>query len=287
MKAAVSVVIHTHNEEKNIKECIESAKLLTDSILVVDMESTDNTVTLAKELNVAVATHEFSHYVEPARAFGIARAQSDWIFVLDADERITKELAEEIKLIVNDNSADRSLSHESDIKHQTNSSDPTSSVRQQTADKPAITYYKIPRKNIFGKKKWLQHGGWSPDYQMRFINKNHFESWPSQIHSTPKIDGQMGYLKNPILHYFHGDLEKMVKKTTIFENIESDLLYKANRPVQTSTFFRKFAGELYRRLIKTGGFWDGPIGIIESIYQAYSKTITYLYLYEKKNSRSI
>jgi glycosyltransferase involved in cell wall biosynthesis len=262
MKPTVSVVIHTHNEEANIKECIESAKLLTDTILVVDMESTDKTVSIAKELKVAVEKHPFSHYVEPARAFGIARALSDWVFILDADERITKELAEEIKQITNDN-------------------------KISPNDVPAFTYYKVPRKNIFGKKKWLQHGGWSPDHQMRFINKNYFQSWPKEIHSTPKIDGQMGYLKNPILHYFHGDLEKMVEKTTVFEDIESDLLYKANRPVQTSTFFRKFVGEFYRRLIKNGGFWDGPIGIIESIYQAYSKTITYLYLYEKKNSRTV
>lgn len=256
MKPDISVVIHTHNEEANIKECIESAKLLTDTILVVDMESTDKTVTIAKGLNAAVEKHPFSHYVEPARAFGIARAQSDWIFILDADERITPELAEEIKQIVNNN-------------------------------QPEFTYYKVPRKNIFGKKKWLQHGGWSPDHQMRFINKNYFKSWPKEIHSTPEIEGHMGYLKNPIIHYFHGNLEKMVEKTTIFENIEAELLFKANRPVKTSTFFRKFLGELFRRLIKNGGFRDGPIGIIESIYQAYSKTITYVYLYEKKNSRSV
>ncbi len=261
MKNNISVVIHTYNEESNIKECIESARILSDDVLVVDMESTDNTVKIAKEMNVPVTTHPFSHYVEPARAFGIARAHSDWIFILDADERITKELAEEIKSVIN-------------TKLTTNNQQP-------------LTYYKVPRKNIFGRKKWLQHGGWSPDHQIRLINKNYFRDWPSEIHSTPIIDGDMGYLNNPILHYFHGDLEKMVEKTIIFENIESDLLYKAKRPVQTPTFFRKFLGELFRRLFKNRGFQDGPIGIIESIYQAYSKTITYLYLYEKKNSRSL
>ncbi len=135
--------------------------------------------------------------------------------------------------------------------------------------------------------KWLKNGGWWPDHQMRLINKNFFREWPTQIHSTPKIEGQMGFLENPIIHYFHGDLEKMVEKTIIFENIESDLLHKANRPVQTSTFYRKFLGELYRRLFKRAGFLDGQIGIIESIYQAFSKTITYLYLYEKKKSSSL
>jgi glycosyltransferase involved in cell wall biosynthesis len=260
--ANISVIIHTHNEEKNIKDCITSARLISDDITVIDMDSTDKTVELAKSEKVTVTNFPFSTYVEPARAFGIARALADWIFILDADERMTKELASEIKSIISNEQ-------------------PTTNNRQ------LITHYKVSRKNIFGKKKWLTHGGWSPDFQMRFINKKYFKSWPKEIHSTPKIDGEIGYLKNSFLHYFHGDLEKMVDKTTIFEDIESDLLYKAGRPVKTSTFFRKFFGELFRRLIKNGGFWDGPIGIIESIYQAYSKTITYLYLYEKKNSRTV
>jgi len=76
----------------------------------------------------------------------------------------------------------------------------------------------------------------------------------------------------------------MVEKTIIFEDIESSLLFKASKKVKTSTFFRKFLGELYRRLIRSFGFLDGEIGIIESIYQAFSKTITYIYLYEKSRT---
>lgn len=259
----LTIIIHTHNEEHNITECITSARLLSEEILVVDMESSDKTVALAKSQNAPVITFPFSHYVEPARAFGIEKAKTDWIFILDADERISPELAKEVAILIKARAM----------------------PGIDTSDAP--THYKVPRKNIFGKKKWLQHGGWWPDHQMRLINKTFFNSWPKEIHSTPEIEGRMGYLKQPILHYFHGDLEKMVQKTTVFENIEAGLLYDANRPVSTATFFRKFLGELYRRLIKHAGFMDGPIGIIESIYQAYSKTITYIYLYEKKNSRSV
>jgi hypothetical protein len=73
----------------------------------------------------------------------------------------------------------------------------------------------------------------------------------------------------------------MAYKTTIYENIEANLLFSAKRKVNTSLFFRKYFGELYRRLIKNMGFKDGTYGIIESLYQAFSKTITYLFLYEK------
>ena len=251
----ISVLIQTFNEEKGISDSIQSANLLTDSLLLTDMQSTDKTVEIANKMGAKIVSFD-SHplYVEPAREFGIKQIKTDWVFILDADERITKELAEEIKKAVQSDE---------------------------------YTYYKIPRKNIFGGKKWLEHGGWWPDEQIRLISTSSFKSWPSNIHSTPQVDGKMGYLKEPFLHYFHGDLQTMVDKTLIFEDIESNLLFKAKRLVSTPTFFRKFLGELYRRLFKNKGFKDGEIGIIESVYQAFSKTITYLFLYEKKNSRTL
>lgn len=250
----ISVVINTHNEEQSIQDCIESAKLLTNGILVIDMEGTDKTTTMAKQRGATVISFPYSHYVEPARSFALKQCDSEWVFVLDADERITKDLAEEI---------------------------------QKKISNQTITYYKVPRKNMFGGKKWLQHGGWWPDYQIRLIKKSAFQGWPERIHSTPIISGNCDFLQQPIIHYFHGNLEQMVAKTVIFESIESDLLFQANKPVLTRTFFRKFFGELYRRLIKQKGYNDGVIGMIESIYQAFSKTITYLMLYEKKISRTV
>ncbi len=254
---SITAVIYTYSEEKNIKNCIESVRRLTNRIIIIDSESTDKTVEIAKKEKVPVYTFPRHAYVEPARGFGIEKAITEWVFILDADERITPELAEEIKPF---------LTYE--VKN------------------GAPTHYKISRKNIF-ENKWLHHGGWWPDYQTRLINKKYFQKWPTAIHSTPVIDGQTGYLQQPLLHYFHGDLSKMVEKTVIFEDIESELLFKANKNATTATFFRKFLAELYRRLIRHLGFLDGTIGIIESIYQAFSKTITYLYLYEKKNRRAV
>jgi len=269
MNSSITVVIHTRNEEKNIKESVQSAKILANTILIVDMESTDKTVTFAKEVDTTIKTFPFSHYVEPARAFGIQSAKTDWVFILDADERMTKELADEIKTVISRQSSDIG---------KTDFNKPTTENRQLK------TYYKVPRKNIFGKNKWLKHGGWWPDYQIRLFYKSALIDWPKQIHSTPKFTGSERKLKNPIIHYFHGDLKSMVDKTLIFEDIESDLLYKAHKKTGTVIFLRKFLGELYRRLIKHRGFLDGTVGIIESIYQAYSKTITYIFLYEKQQS---
>ena len=254
----ITVIIHTRNEEKNIQACINSAKILSDTIVVIDMASTDTTSHIVQQNKVKLVSFPFSHYVEPARAFGIEQATSPWVMILDADERVTSKLAQEIKTIVH---------------------------MQRAPSQP--THYYIPRKNIFGNTtclpagRWLKHGDWWPDKQIRFINKSFLKEWPSHIHSTPVMDGSHGTLKNSIEHYFHGDLEDMVKKTIVYEDIESDLLLQAKRPVSVITFFRKFIGELNRRLIIKMGFLDGSIGAIESMYQAYSKTITYLFLYEK------
>ncbi len=251
---SLTVLIQTHNEEEKIAECIASAKLLTNNILLIDMESTDKTVEIVKKSGVKIISFPNSSYVEPGRSFGMKQIESEWVFILDADERMTSELADE-------------------IKH---------AVQSQE-----FTYYKVPRKNMFGGRKWLQHGGWWPDEQMRLIKLSAFESWPTQIHSTPLIKGEMGRLTHAFEHHFHGNVERMVQKTLIFEDIESELLFKANKSVSTPTFFRKFFGELFRRGIAKVGFLDGTVGIMESVYQAYSKTITYLLLYEKKNRRPL
>ena len=250
----ISILIQTHNEEKNIEDCIESSRLLSDTIVVIDMESTDQTREIAQKNNTIVVSFPYSQYVEPGRAFGLQQIKSDWVFILDADERMTQELSNEIK---------------------------------ETIHETGHSYFKVPRKNMFGGVKWLQQGGWWPDEQMRLIKLSAFKAWPKEIHSTPRIAGEIGHLNEAFLHFFHGNMETMVQKTLIFEDIESHLLYEAKKPVSTSTFFRKFFGELWRRFFAKMGFLDGTVGIMESIYQAYSKTITYLLLYEKKNRRPL
>ena len=249
----ISVVISVYNGAPIIEEAIKSAFLLTDDVLVVDTESTDDTVDIAKKLGCRILHFPFNRYVEPSREFAISSTKGDWVFILDSDERITADLSNEIKSTL------KSTEH---------------------------SFFYMPRKNIFAGKKWLQHGGWYPDYVLRFIRKDAFKKWPTAIHSTPVISGTSGKFSEALLHYFHPNLENMVEKTAVFEDIESDLLFNAKRPVKLLTFFRKYLGELNRRLVIKAGFLDGTMGVIESFYQAYSKTITYLMLYEKYKKKN-
>jgi glycosyltransferase involved in cell wall biosynthesis len=266
----VTVVITAFNEERHIVDCVKSVNMLTNNVLVVDLYSTDKTTASALAEGAHVLSYTHVEYVEPARMYGIHEATDDWVLILDPDERMTQELANEIR---------QSLVSSSALS-------PNGIPWDSELQALPITHFRIPRKNIFGAKTWLKHGGWWPDHQIRLIKKSAIKDWPARIHSTPVIEGQCKYLTNPIIHYFHGDLTQMVEKTIKFEDIESDLLYEAKRSVNNVTFFRKYLGELFRRLIRYQGFRDGLMGWIESIYQAYSKTITYFYLYEKSNIRN-
>ncbi len=253
MHTNLTIVIHTRNEEHHIVDCITSAKLVTNNIVIVDMESEDQTVVFAKNYHVPIVTFPFSRYVEPARTFGIRQAKTPWVFLLDADERITPELGKELQQVTE---------HIPQTAHET-------------------THYKVPRKELYNTGKWLKHGGWWPNHQFRLLHIPSLLDWPPRIHATPHMQGTEAYLEHALLHYSKGDFDAMVNKTINFEDIESDLLYKAKRPVRLQTFGKKFLGELWRRLIKKQGYKDGAEGVLESMYQAFSKTITYLYLYEK------
>ncbi len=254
----ITIIIHSHDFNKII-DCVKSAQLLSNNILIIGNETRQDIKNTLLKLNVKIINFENSGIVETAREFGIKQATTDWVFLLDADERITKQLAKEVQSVI-------------------------ISSNQLKSDR--YTYYKIPRKEIILGKKWLKFGGWWPNYQTRLINKKYFINWPTHIHSIPIIKGQMGKLVNPLLHYSQNDFTEIVNRTAIFEDKESNLLFKANKTVNTPTFFRKFFGELWRRLFAKFGLLDGTLGIIESIYQAFSKTITYIFLYEKRNKKS-
>lgn len=250
MNTEITTIIHSYNAE-SVLDCVESALLLSPHVIIVGEETRELVKEKLLKLKIDVVSISNTGIVETSREFGISQTKTDWVFLLDVDEKLTEVLAEEIKAAVKSEK---------------------------------YSYYKIPRKEIVFHKKWLQHGGWWPNYQIRLINKQFFDSWPQKIHSTPIIKGDFTFLNSPLLHYSQNNLTEVVSRTVIFEDKESDLLFEAKRRVTTPIFFRKFFGELFRRLIKGLGFLDGEVGIIESVYQAFSKTITYLYLYEKSRS---
>src|SRR6476660_4039447 len=102
----ISVVINTLNEEKYLRVCLASIKDLADEIVVVDMESEDDSVKIAKEFGGQVYSHKRLSYVEPARNFAIKKATGDWILLLDPDEEAPSDLKKKLRNLIETNQAD-------------------------------------------------------------------------------------------------------------------------------------------------------------------------------------
>lgn len=166
----ISVVINTRNEEKNIKSCIESVTEIADEIIVVDMQSNDQTQSIAKSLGAKVYEFEAVGYVEPGRNFAISKASLEWILVIDADERF--------KI--------------SDVKK----------LRTMLANNHSVDAFYLVHKNKI-LNKWLKGTGWGEDKErhLRLFRRAKLD-WPKEIHSTPKVAGVVSHLSPEFGVYF-------------------------------------------------------------------------------------
>lgn len=248
------MVINTRNEEKNLAGAIASVKNFASEIVVVDMESEDGTVEVAKGLGAKVHSHKNVGYVEPARNFAIGKATSDWILILDADEEVTKDLRGEI---------------EKEIK------------------KPKADYYRISRKNIiFG--KWMKHTLWWPDYQIRFFKKG-FVSWGDEIHSLPITKGKGADLpakeKFAITHHNYNFLDQYIERLFRYTKIQAEEMMKNGYVFAWSDVIRKPLNEFLRRFFEGKGYKDGIHGLILSLLQSFSELVVYVRVWEKQGFR--
>ncbi len=180
---------------------------------------------------------------------GAKEAKNDWLLYIDTDEEVTPELKKEILLIINHSPL-------------------------------TINAYAIPRKNILLGQR-MRWGGWWPDYVLRLIKKDSLIGWKGELHEQPEIRGEVGKLKEPLIHISHRSLTEMVEKTNEWSEIEARLLYNSGHPQMAWWRFFSVAGRefWYRGILKLG-FLDGVVGIIEIIYQMFSRMITYAKLWE-------
>lgn len=187
----LSVVITTFNEEKNIKDCLESIKWV-DEIIIVDGGSEDRTREIARNYTDKIFQKENTSNLNINKNFGFESAKNKWILSLDADERIPENLKEEIIGTINKSNVDG---------------------------------YLIPRKNYF-LGKWIRHCGWHPDYQLRLFKKGKGVFECVHVHELIKIEGNIDYIKNPFLHFSYPDLTTYIKKLNFYTTFEAEFIYK-------------------------------------------------------------
>lgn len=250
-KQKISVVIIGKNAAGLIGDCLESVKW-ADEVVFLDGGSTDGTLAIAKKFKGVKIIPQKEKTMDFAAWHnqGIEKTKGEWIFYLDTDERITPKLKREILEKINSSQN--------------------------------FVAYAVPRKNILLGKP-VRFGGWWPDYQIRLFKRKNLKKWQGKLHEQPVFEGELGYLKNPLIHITHRDLSSMMAKTNQWSEIEAELLYRAGHPPMTWwRFFRVMITEFWERGIKKQGWRDGDVGWIEIIYQMFSRFITYAKLWEKQ-----
>lgn len=259
MKQSLSVVLSVHNEEKLLEEALKSVKDLTDEIVVVDNESADKTVQIAKKYTKNIYEHKNTpNSLNAPKNFGFSKATGDWILSLDGDERISDELKEEILDIL------------------------SSSSFPSNPSNPPINGYWLPRKNkIFG--KWLTGGIWWPDYQLRLFRRGLGKFPARHNHEFLVVDGGTAYLQNPLVHYSYTSVIQYVEKFTYtyLEN-EVENQIAAGKKVKWFDAIRMPSSDFVINFFVRQGYKDGLHGLILALLQASYMFLVFTRIWEKQ-----
>lgn len=261
MKNKLSVVISAYNEENKIEDCLSSVKF-ADEIIVVDNQSNDETAEIAKKYTSNVFSQPNYPMLNINKNFGISKAKSDWILVLDADERVTPELALEIRNLKIASPEERS--DEGEIGNSN------------------INGYYIPRKNIiFG--KWIKYTGWYPDHQLRLFRKGKGRFPEQHVHEMIKLEGETGYLKENMLHYNYESVSQFIfKLLNIYAPNEANELIRTGYKAQWTDVLRFPAKEFLSRFFAREGYRDGFHGLMLSLLMAFYHLIVFAIIWEKE-----
>lgn len=247
----LSVVIMTFNEEKKIKECLESIKGFADEIIVVDNNSSDKTVSIAKKYTKKIYSQENKPLIlDLQKNYGFSKATSEWILSLDADERVSPALAFQI------NAATANANGE-------------------------ITGYRIPRKNIiFG--KWMQHTGWYPDFQLRLFKNGKGKYALAHVHEEMAIEGKIEQLTEPLFHENFETVGRFIQKHMVYAENEAASKREKGYTYHWSDAINLPATEFISRFFAREGYKDGFHGLMLSLLMAWYHFMIFSFLWQEE-----
>ena len=252
MEAAISVVINTYNASAHLQRVLDTLKGF-DEIVVCDMESTDNTLSIALQNGCRTVTFAKKNYniCEVARDFAIHSAASDWVLVVDADELIPTELHDYLYDFI---------SHPGDVQ--------------------ALF---IPRKN-YTLRRHLPSS--YPDYQLRFFNQR-VTTWPPVIHSIPKVNGKVEYIpkQRKELAMVHLDDSTNATLRRLIAYTDNELNRRQGEKVTLLGLIFKPMHRFLKFYLFKGGFRYGIPGYVQAYRQAYYKFTVLCKLYEEELKR--
>jgi len=242
----ISVVIITYNEEANIEAALKSVADIASEIIVVDRYSSDETVKIAKKYTDRVILRKWTNFSDQ-KNFGNAEASFPWIFSLDADERVSPDLREEILQMKN--------------------------------EEPECDGFSMPRQTFY-LGRWIRHSGWYPDRKIRLFRKDKARWEGEYVHEALVVDGEICKLKGHLQHFTYGSIRDHVRQSNTFSDLAAQKLYAQKKKCRWTQLAIFPPLRFLKAYIWRGGFLDGFAGLVISVLQGYSVFIRYAKLKE-------
>ncbi|MGA2911269.1 MAG: glycosyltransferase family 2 protein [Candidatus Levyibacteriota bacterium] len=282
MKQTLSIALATFNEEKNLAACLDSVKGLADEIVIVDGTSSDNTVKIAKSYGAKVLVKDNPQMFHINKQKAIDMTTGDWVLQLDADERVSPQLAAEIRKVI-EMSEKELVEYQKQIpnaklfeRHQKLISERDGEVEVQ--DKPYAAFF-IPRANFF-LGRFLKSGGVYPDGVIRLFKKGKAYLPCKDVHEQFVIDGKVGWMQNDLLHYDSPTFKKYITRNNRYTAFIATQ-YKEQKLSKNPINFAKYVFVLpvhwfLLTFIRHKGFKDSWQGFVFSFFSALRFPVSYI-----------
>ena len=255
-KVRLSACLITRNEEKNIRDCLESLRFVSE-IIVIDSYSEDATPAICREYTDKVFQTDWQGF-SATKNLCVEQAQNEWVLVIDADERVTPELRAEI-------------------------------LDKKEPGLEQVHGFYVPRQNYF-LGKWIRHSGWYPDHTLRLFRKGAGKFKDRAVHESVVLEGKAGTLKNPLLHYTYRDLTSYVTRLNRYSTLAAEQMQKDMVGGNGRSQFRRIkliadiatrpAFTFLRMYVFQQGFLDGFYGLLLAVHHSFYVLAKYAKLWE-------
>jgi len=229
----ISVTIIAWNEEDRLRACLESITW-ADEIIVVDSESTDKTVQVARDFTDRIWVRPWPGFAAQ-KNFALDQATGEWVLSLDADERVTPELQERIRTIVRTDGSAHG--------------------------------YRIPRRNLFW-GAWVRHGGLYPDYQLRLFRRGAGRFVESAVHESVVVKGRVETVAEPLLHHSYRGLDDFVTRSNRYSALAAAEIIKRGGRIHLADLALRPLGRFVSMYLLRRGFLDGWRGFVLAVLYA-------------------
>jgi len=242
----ISATVITFNEERNIRAALESLSW-ADEIIVVDSNSTDRTVEIAREFTARVYVRQWPGY-SAQKTFASEAASNDWIFNLDADERISERLAREL-------------------------------IALKNADAPPVAGYEMPR-HTFYLGRWIKHAGWYPDLKLRLYDRTRGRWRGDYVHESVAVEGAVERLEGEILHYTVENASEHHLRMDKYTTLAARELFARGKRASAASILMSPVSAFIRSYFFKLGFLDRVPGLAISAFAAHYAFLKQLKLWE-------